>query len=395
MRRRWIPISPEGWHAIIAGLIRDRQLELAIDAVQHLQKEGIDIQPWLYDIILYNLCDLEEFDEVLKIIQHRVSSGELTISAAVWFYFLDTASRALHHPATIYVWNKRVEPGYLNPPSGVCTNVLSTAARYGDFRLATDVFRVLGNRGQTFRMHHYESLLEAYLAAADLKTALGVLCVMTSSGYPPTESSTRPVLAYLKQSPSFPIAAVLILCDLRDADRPISVPVINVIIEAFVFHEDTASALETYKKLHLLSPEGPSTATFNALLRGCSRDADIDLAMFLASEMLALSVRPDALTYDRLILVCLSAAKAGVAGAYDDAWRYFGEMRASDWWPRLGTLSLMATRALQRQDQRAWGLGWEEGMSGGLRHELLPRLAQEYWPEGWTARMEEKSGTRD
>lgn len=383
MRRRWFTVSNDGWHDVIAGLLRDRQLELALDTLELLQREGSKIHPWLYDMVIYTLCDAGEFDQVLQIIRYRISSGELLISGTLWFYLLDTASRSLHHAATLYVWRKRVETSYLNPPSGICTNVLNTAARHGDFRLATDVFRILGNRAQTLHLHHYEALLESYLASSDLKTALTILSIMTSSGVPPSESSTRPIYTYLQQSPSHPQTALSILQTLRQSDRPIPPEAVNVIIEAFVHHKAIPSAIATYKTLYTLVPTGPTTSTFNILFHGCCSSgptARKDLAMFLASEMVALKVAPDALTYDRLVQVCLNAdGQDRAPDAYEDAWRYFGEMRGLGWGLGWGTMKAFVTRGCERGDERVWGVVEDMKREGGEEARGVEKVVMECW----------------
>lgn len=382
MRLRWFTVSNDGWHDVIVGLLRDRQLELALDTLELLQREGSKIKSWLYDMVVYTLCDAEEFDLTLKIMRYRISSGELLISGTLWFYLLDTASRSLHHAATLFVWRKRVETSYLNPPSGICTNVLNTAARHGDFRLATDVFRVLGNRAQTLHLHHYEALLESYLTSSDLKTTFTILSIMTSAGVHPSESSTRPIYIYLQGSPSLPNTALSILRDLRDSGRPIPPEAVNVIIEVFVKKKDLASAIETYKILHTLVPAGPTIATFNALFRGCTQTARKDLAMFLASEMVVLNVAPDALTYDRLVLVCLNADREDAEDAYEDAWRYFEEMKAVGWWPRVGTIKELAIRCCEKGDERVWRLVEEAKRSGVVEVSGVEKAVARHWKTG-------------
>lgn len=358
-------------------MLRDRQVELALENLQRLQSVGAKIYPWLYDMITYILCDAEEFDEVVKLMEYRIRNGELQISSNLWFYLLDNASRTFHYPATVYAWRKRVETGYLNPPSGVCHNILNTASRHGDFRLATDVFRVLGNRTHTPALHHYEALLESYLSASDLKTALTLLTLMTAAGVSPTEASTRPIYIYLKESSSVPATAVSILHELRCADREVPIAAANVVIEASIYHQDLAFAMETYKTLHTLCPSGPNTATFNALFRGCGHSHRKDLAMFLASEMVALKVPPNVLTYDRLVLVCLDASEDLEEG-FEDAWRYFREMKGMGWWPRHGTVVALARRSCEREDERVWelvGEGEEEGIERGK----MEALVGEWW----------------
>ncbi|KAL8942789.1 MAG: hypothetical protein Q9216_001474 [Gyalolechia sp. 2 TL-2023] len=380
LRQRWFSLSNEGWHDVIAGLLRDKQVELAIETLQSSQQDGICIAPWLYDMFIYNLCDAGEYEEALSILRFRVENGEQLISGTVWYYFLDLASSAFHYPATLYAWRKRVETNYLNPPSGVCLNVLNTAARHGDCHLATDVLRVLGNRMETLQVYHYEALIESYLPS-DLRMAFTILTVMTSNGTPPTNSSTRAVFLHLRQSSHLPRTALSILHRLREQGRPIPVEAVNVVIESDIDHGEFDAALETYKTLHTLCPSGPLTSTFNLLLRDCRGRKSV--AMFLASEMVALNILPDALTYDRLILVCMEESRD--RDEMDDGWRYFEEMRGAGWWPRPGTAMAMAKRSCQIGDERIWRLEGDDGELG-IERSVLKRMVEEDW-------MKEKRST--
>lgn len=96
LHQRWFTLSNDGWHDVVAGLIRDRQLEMALDKLDQMHIEGIRIHPWLQDMMVYTLCEAEDFDEALKMMRQRTSNGEMMISATLWYSFLDTASRALH-----------------------------------------------------------------------------------------------------------------------------------------------------------------------------------------------------------------------------------------------------------------------------------------------------------
>lgn len=375
LRQRWYPLTKEGWHNVVAGLVRERQLELALDTLEQMRREGAKIDSWLYDLIIYTLCSAEEFDLAVNMMQQRISSGELYISATLWYYLLDTASRALHHRGTLFAYTGRVESSYLNPSAGICINILSTAARHGDIYLATSTLRILGRRsGNPIQLHHYEALLETYMAAKDIRTSFTLLAVMAAAGHPPTEASTRPIFTHLCQSPSLTATAVLILEELREQDRQISIHAINVIMEGYIFHRDLASALSIYKALHKFGDYlNPDTTTFNILFRGCTQAARKDLAMFLASEMVALKISPDRLTYDRLTLVSLNSENS-----IDDAWRYFEEMRSVGWWPRRGTAAALARRACERGDQRIWSLVNEEE-GGGYPKSKIENLIQGSW----------------
>lgn len=378
LRQRWFSLTKDGWHDLVIGLIRDRQIEIALDVLEQIRREGIKIEAWLLDVMIYALCSVEEFDTALNLMEQRVSDGDIRISATVWYCFLDTASRAFHHSATLFAFRARVETFYLNPSAGMCINILSTAARHADTYLATSILRILGRRsGNPIQLHHYEALLETYIAADDIRTALTLLTIMSAAGQAPIEASTRPVYTYLCQSPTLPAKAISILTDLHEEDRKIPVQAANVVLQARIFHRDLPAALSLYKNLHRLGHDlGPDTATFNILFRGCAQAVRKDLAMFLASEMVALKITPDALTYDRLILVCLNSEDS-----IEDAWRYFEEINALGWWPRDGTSLVLAKRACEQSDRRIWKL--ERISDGkGIPTLRLQELIRNHWQGG-------------
>lgn len=351
---------------------------MALDYLEQMRAESIRIHPWLHDLFAYCFCDTGDFDEVLKLMRYRLENAEFEISPTLWYYILDTASRSHHHEATLYAWRNRIETSYLTPPSGMCINVLNTAARYGDFRLATDVFRILGQRTNSLQIYHYEALFESYLTAGDHRTALSVLPLMAAANIPPTDATVRPLYLYLRQSPELPPKALHTLQQLKKADKIIPTVAVNAIIEAAISTNDLTLAIDAYKILHTLSSTGPTTATFNALFRGCSKARRKDTAMFLAAEMLALKVPPDALTYDRLILVCLEGK---TEDDYDDAFKYFEEMKERGWWPRRGTLVAMAKRFCEWGNERVWGLV-EEMEEKGMEVGAVQRWVGENWRRG-------------
>jgi hypothetical protein len=96
MKERWLGLSPDGWHNLVVGLLRDRQIEMAIDKLEQMQSDQIPIQPWLYDIFLYKLCDVGEYDQAYQLLTHRVQSERKEISPATWYFLLDAFSRAFH-----------------------------------------------------------------------------------------------------------------------------------------------------------------------------------------------------------------------------------------------------------------------------------------------------------
>ena len=378
LRQRWLSLTQSGWHDVVVGLLRDRQIEKAVEAIERMQERGLKPQPWLLDTMLYALCSLEEFDEALRLLNHRLGSGDISISPTLWANVLDLASQALHYPLTRFVFDARIRTSYFNPSSGVCANILSTAARHGDTDLGTSILRLLSRRsGSPLQLHHYEALTETYVACKDLRRAFSLLTIMQAAGTPPTEGSTRSIFTYLSQCSRSPHRAHKTLYLIRDEGRPIPIQAINVLIEAYIHHQKLTNALELYKSMQILSASLiPNIATFNNLLRGCAFHKRKDIAMFLAREMVALDIAPNALTYDRLLLICINTDQG-----LDNAWLYFDEMKAAGWAPRGGTAITLARKACAMGHQKIWDL-IEDDKGRGLPSEKVRSLVKEFWPDG-------------
>lgn len=96
MRQRWMNITESGHHDVVAGLIREGQMELADERLTQMRKEGVRIQEWLHDMYMYALIECREIDEALQVLRERLSSGRTNISKDLWHALLDTASASFH-----------------------------------------------------------------------------------------------------------------------------------------------------------------------------------------------------------------------------------------------------------------------------------------------------------
>jgi len=330
-----------------------------------------------------------EIEAALNTIKYRQTDKTATISKNIWYEMLDAASSARHYPATVFVWDSQVKHGYMNPSTGICSNVLTTAAQIGDTDLATDVFRVLGQRATIFTADHYEDLLRTYLTAQtpDLRAALSVLTLMAGAKLEPTAATVRPLFDYLVSSDT-QIAhdATDILHDLHRSARKVPIAPLNAILESFVEADDFSAALMFYKSMHLFEDDSiqadgkhvplANIETFNLLFRG-AREVEpvaLDTALFLASELTALGLSPTAMTYDRLILVCLTA------GDIQHAWEYFEEMNARGWNVRLGTVKLFVSQLASMEDERCWEMSERLKYWKATERALLKRIARDAWP---------------
>lgn len=392
MRERWIRISVHGMHDIIAGQIREGLIEQALDLFDSDRELKRTAPKWLKDMFIYHLCDLGELDQALKMIKDRVALGEVNISPSVWYYFFDAACTELHvsgvgrtitvdcitdkssqHDSIQFVWQQRVERKHLNPSSGQCLQALIVTARTGDVQIATDIFRILSQRGISFKPYHYELLIAAQIRAGDVRTALIIVCIMHAVHMKPTNATLSPLLHYLAEDPARPAEAFEILKELRE-ERQVPTVAINTIIASLVRHNMHEEVITTYKSLHRICKQGPTVDTFNTLFRSCHRNNDKKTAMFFAAEMVELKIRPNYLTYDRLLLTCLKEKD------YEDALRYYEEMMHSGYQPRGGTWLAMVQVCCDARDKRAFELV-RKMEEIGMQTSLCVQYLKENWPE--------------
>jgi len=244
--------------------------------------------------------------------------------------------------------------------------------------------RILSSRRATLAPYHYEALITAYAGFGDLKTAFRVLTIMTKAGIEPTPSTTRPLYVHLSLDPSLPTQAWQTLEQLFEDGHVIPVAAINVVIESFIAVNRFDDAMDAYKSMHSICESGPDTETFNVLFQGSTKQKRKDASMFFASEMLALGIPADNITYDRLILVCLAQSD------YEDAFRYLEEMVAVGadrveegtgkvgWWMRKGTATEMVKVCVKYVDERVWDI--LEGMKArGMNTERLEVWVKQHW----------------
>ncbi|OBT66155.1 hypothetical protein VE03_05073 [Pseudogymnoascus sp. 23342-1-I1] len=431
MKARWISLSPLGYHHLIISHLRDREYELALSVFYSLHHRHIPAEPWLYDILIYVFSEAGELSTALSILQSRAEDPDRNplypdpqdVSPGVWPYFLDTCAAAYDYAGVLYVWRKRVEIDYLRPSDGTLANILNTAALAGDPALATSALKMLADRKGELPTSSYEAMLEAYAAAKDVTNAFRVLCIMGKAGgestsKTPSSATTRPLFKLLREEgPEGIQDAWKALKSLQEEGKEIPIAAVNAILEAAASSGELGLAMRLYKELVNSQPvpasedkaaQGgrltgeeidrpnnprktsrkvlrvrPDTTTINVLLQGCTKIRSLlspkRTAMYLASEMARQGIRPDELTYDRLILVCLHERQPD----YEDAFRYLEEMIAMGWRERVrnGTWHALARRCARDRDGRVDTV--LEMMDGlGLETGKLRNVVRELWEAG-------------
>ncbi|KAI5357756.1 Putative tetratricopeptide-like helical domain superfamily [Septoria linicola] len=424
MHQRWFQLTEDGWHDRIAGMLREGLFEQALERLDKMRRERMQIEPWLNDMAVFVLCDAGEIEEAFRIMRTRYDAGELTLRQAVWAYLLDKGSEARHHNATSFVWMSQVNQGYLNASSGTCLNVLATAAQAGDAPMATEVFTHLSKRGSAFKPIHYELLMSAYLSASppDLGRAISILTIMPLEKLEPTIAQTRSIFVYIKDKPALIKQALSTLRDLHTQGRKISITILNLLIECYIEQKNLPEAMKIYKLIHTFAPVGhgaqksfANVETFNLLLKGCrvTTPPDEQQTSFLVSELLALRVVPTAMTYDRLILCFIESARYTLRNAasisdpaaakreyakgvelVDWSFRHFADMQPLGWMPRFGTLEMLAVQLARVGDDRCWDV-LQAAEDQGEKVEGFDqkgRFARKNVEEAWMASQEGREG---
>ncbi|OQE31407.1 hypothetical protein PENSTE_c001G08470 [Penicillium steckii] len=328
LRDRWLPLSPAGWHFVVAGLMRENQFEKALEQLEAMERKGILVERWLHSLIVYIMCDHKEFEEVYSLVRRRVEQGH-ELTHQVWSHVLCKASEGRHWELTHYIWERRVNLGYLHPSEDTCSRTLYVAAKFGDPELGRAVFHYLRKTGHQPRSEDHDRLIIAFVtsgAEGDLAAALEELCTMHEAGLEPRNSTMRLLYEYIVQSQIDPWDVWEMLKQLSSNKRSVPISVIEVIVKAWKHLAQelpvvvTNNALQLYRELYTVCPGGATLAVYNILINICRRANRINDGMYLLKEMSSLGVLPNNETFEFAIRMCLDA------GSFKSAWMYLQDM---------------------------------------------------------------------
>lgn len=101
MRDKWIPLSDRAHCFVVAGLLRDRLFEQALDMLEDMCQKEVKVDDWLWSEAMWILLEFGEVDEAFYVLdlKESVSGGDTTGSAysvklsnALWGALLDAAA---------------------------------------------------------------------------------------------------------------------------------------------------------------------------------------------------------------------------------------------------------------------------------------------------------------
>ncbi|KAH7630778.1 hypothetical protein B0T09DRAFT_338423 [Sordaria sp. MPI-SDFR-AT-0083] len=348
--------------SVSLGLLRDGQLEKALDMLDELVQSDQWVPAWIYEVFIYTLSRRGFIEEAVRVMHVRLKArNQNTPSHALplgtWYFLLDECSRAMHYEGTRLVWDHLVENRIVNPPDGVVINVLNTASRHQDADLATRAIELLAARGVRLGLHHYEALVECYAYNGDLLNALQVVCIMEGADIPPEAASTRSLFLLFRRSPELLESVKEMMESLKAAGYKIPIAAVNVVLEAVCEEEPTVDkAFGMYRKLLQLCSTGPDLRTFQVLLQ---KAQSAQTAQELESEMLMYTLKPTRDMYEHFVR-CAS----GQDGDLNTAFEYLAKMELAPLarnasrrtWISHPTLVQLLKRCFKEMDPRAWAI---------------------------------------
>ena len=100
MKARWFTLSERAHNFVVAGLLRDRLFEQALEMLDDMARKDIRIENWLFDKTMWMLLEFGEIEEAFDVLNLRQSlqskrSGHhhMKLSPALMGAMLDAAGR--------------------------------------------------------------------------------------------------------------------------------------------------------------------------------------------------------------------------------------------------------------------------------------------------------------
>ncbi|KAI6134511.1 hypothetical protein EV401DRAFT_1905625 [Pisolithus croceorrhizus] len=345
MADQGIPPNEQTYALIIKRITATEGIELALQFMHEMAKRGFTPDLTATQDVIKLAAHLNFPRLAIDITQNFEAHSVRRIDGETWMSCLVSSAESLYADGVQKCWEKAIHDMNLTPDEGTCIAVLHTCARHGLPDLATDVIRVLRSIGVDWQEYHFAPLLEAFSRVGKLKEAFGTLHLLRSNGIVPLPETTQPITDILKRDLDAVDGVWKILDELRDEGHTIDAAAVNTIIEASVALGDLQRAVGAYKAIREYTSK-PDVETFNHLLQGCINAEHRELGDKLLLDLKQANVRPNALTYERTILLCLTQP------TYEDAFFYLEEMKAQKIVPPLRVYEAIVRTCVAAGDSR-------------------------------------------
>jgi hypothetical protein len=101
MKSRWFPLSDRARNFVVAGMLRERHFEHALETLEDMVRNKARVESWLFDTAIWTLLEFGEVEEAFYVLTLREGverskvggTGTVKLSDALWGALLDAAGQ--------------------------------------------------------------------------------------------------------------------------------------------------------------------------------------------------------------------------------------------------------------------------------------------------------------
>ncbi len=287
MRRAAMTPDAFSYACVTQACVQRGRLERARELVDEMQAAGIPADAFILNTLLGGYAKQLRWTEALRTFNKLTSGG--TAADLLSYSLLLRACVRARQPAQGAVVLERARAAGFAPNARMYTLLLAAHAQEGEVSEALELFQQMQASGVPPTRHTFGALMEACIVVRQPAPAQALFAQMEKAG----------------------IAADVVTHTL--------------LLRALATHPTRSSLERGVALLEQMSAEGgdatPNALSFNALLDGCARSAQHDLALVLLRRMLRMRVSPTRRTFSHLALepAAMAAANGGGGAAGSSA----------------------------------------------------------------------------
>lgn len=329
-----------------------------------------------------------------NLLRSEARSGQVArrLAPSIWMSILRSCAEGGYLAGVELSWSRAVRLGLLAPDDGLLLTILALAAKEGSVQMVRTCLRHidptffkegepvipsdqnsdtqsrpsrdLSTPAKRIEMQewHLAPLFEAECSARNYQGAMQTLCLYHHRGWTITDrTASRISTSIYPDKASLRLALDALAHSATDAKQGTHICIVNAVMSAAVWLGDLAAALEIYRAIpsyHTIADADGKVSnrqprfiranldTFNTLLSGCIDAADYDMGVELLKDLNKLKIGPDAVTYERMIVLCLTQA------TYDDAFGLVEEAKDKGITPSRKSFEALARKCFHNKDFR-------------------------------------------
>ncbi|KAI9341836.1 hypothetical protein BD770DRAFT_351853 [Pilaira anomala] len=319
------------YHLMLACMRENTELERALDTFELMKKQNIVPGLLTYLDIIDLAVNLHQPDVASELLEEAEKLPTFRIKDKfLYMHVLRSASSNGYYKIAKLNWEKAVINCNFIPDEGVFLNVLNLAGKHGDPQLASDVIRVLGEQGYTYRDCHFSPLIEAFASTGDMASTFKVFTAMRKAGVIPNKKTTLPVAHKLGTDVNAIRKSRDILIEMAKTDgQEVDISLFNMIIHSFAYNKENDEAISVFVRAKEFGVK-PNSETLDAVLDACIHCRDAAFGEMIYKEQISKGVKRTVTNMSKMVtLMCTQ-------NDYEDAFVYLENMKKLNMIPLRG-----------------------------------------------------------